>query len=135
MEPARCRVEPARVRLPQTRRSGRTVNVCAGVCEAGRSPLHFQLLSSATSRMISAAEAAAISADAQRRKSVLKVPCMPLGQMLRELHVPALDYMSLDVEGVSRAQHSATWHTRRAAPQLRLSDSHGHGLKFPMHAS
>ena len=83
--------------LKDNRRSGRAVNICAGVCAAGGGPLEFELVMSATSRMVSTPLPP--NATAAQRAKRIQVPCMPLGQILRDLAVTRLTYLSLDVEG------------------------------------
>ena len=88
--PANCRA------LQDNRRSGRTVNICAAVCAAGSGPLEFELVKSATSHL---ARPLLPNATTEQRARHIRVPCLPLSQMLRELGVPRITYFSLDVEG------------------------------------
>jgi FkbM family methyltransferase len=83
--------------LKDNRRSGRAVNICAGVCAAGGGSLEFELVKSATSRMVSMPLPP--DATAAQRAKRIQVPCLPLGQILRDLAVTRLTYFSLDVEG------------------------------------
>lgn len=79
------------------RRSGRTVNLCLGICPAGEGPLEFLAgRSPATFHMVAPLPS---NASAQERAGRVRVPCRPLGHILKSLRVPALDYFSLDVEG------------------------------------
>lgn len=85
--PGNCR------ELEESRRSGRTVNICTAVCAAG--PIEFEFVKSATSRLASMNP----NATAAQRARRVRVPCLPLSQILSELRVPRLNYFSLDVEG------------------------------------
>lgn len=84
--------------LKVNRRSGRTINVCAGICKSGEGPLQFELHGSAAQGKMVFDELP-LDATAQQRASRIRVPCLPLGQVLQDLAIPRLSYFSLDVEG------------------------------------
>ena len=83
--------------LKDNRRSGRGVNICAGVCGRGVGPLEFELIGSATSRMVK--KPLPPEATAAQRAKRIQVPCLPLGQILRDLAITRITHFSLDVEG------------------------------------
>lgn len=88
--------------LTRARRSGRGVNLCAGICEAGAGPMEFEKIKSATSRMVGF-EPLPPNATLLERQRRVQVPCLPLGAVLQDLAVPHLTYFSLDVEGAELA--------------------------------
>ena len=84
--------------LKENRRSGCTVNVCAGICNAGGGPLEFERgRSGATARMVLTKAKTKVE-----QATRFPAPCLPLSQVLIELKIPRINVFSLDVEGAER---------------------------------